>query len=173
MSFFGSSSKFGLRLHCECPVQPSSVVLELLRLDEICVPLEVSLSAVIHDLALLHDLHDIHLSLIFSFVKMFRTLKHYFTESFLVSIFSLFVSFSSRCFAPSWSSGQFQISPQSRCSFRFTRLRLCVSVVLTLVTSVSIDTRHLCLPDTAVRHLKWVLPCLNLVLCLCNLFLST
>ena len=55
----------------------------------------------------------------------------------------------------SWSSGQFQIAHQSRYSFRFTRLRLlCVGVVLTLVTSVSIDTRHLGLLDAAVRHLK-------------------
>ena len=44
------------------------------------------------------------------------------------------------------ASGQFQIAHQSQCSFRLTRLRLCVSVsvVLTLVTSVSIDTRHSC-----------------------------
>ena len=39
---------------------------------------------------------------------------------------------------------RFRMAHQSRCSFRFTRLRLCVSVVLTLVTSVSIHTRHLC-----------------------------
>ena len=62
----------------------------------------------------------------------------------------------------SWSSGQFQIAHQSRCLFRFTRLRLlCVSVVLTLVTPVSIDT----------RHLKRVLHRLALFFYLCNLFL--
>ena len=49
-------------------------------------------------------------------------------------------------------SGQFQIAHQSQCSFRFTPLRLCVSVVLTLVTSVSIDTCHLCLLDAVVRQ---------------------
>ena len=76
---------------------------------------------------------------------MFLTVEHYVSESFLISIFTLFVSFSSRCF---------EIANQSLCSFRFTRLRLlCVSVVLTLATSVSIDTR------------------LNLVLYLCNVFL--
>ena len=40
-----------------------------------------------------------------------------------------------------------------------------------LVTSVSIDTRHLCLLDAAVRHLNRVVHRLNLVLDLCNVFL--
>ena len=47
---------------------------------------------------------NIDLSLSFSFVKMFLTFKQYFSEPFLVSIFALFVSFSSECFADSWSS---------------------------------------------------------------------
>ena len=61
----------------------------------------------------------------------------------------------------SWSTGQFQIAHQSRCSFRFTRLRLCVRVVLTLVTSESIDTRHLC-------ALQW-----PLCVCLMLLFVTS
>ena len=44
-------------------------------------------------------------------------------------------------------------------------------MVLTLVTFVSIDTRHLCLLDAAVRHLNRVIHRLNLVLDLCNVFL--
>ena len=43
------------------------------------------------------------LSLSFSFVRMFLTVKHCNSEPFLVSIFALFVSFSYRCFALSWS----------------------------------------------------------------------
>ena len=46
-------------------------------------------------------------------------------------------------------SGQFQIAHQSQCSFRFTRHHLCVSVVLTLVTSVSSDARRLCARQSA------------------------
>ena len=105
-------------------------------------------------------------------MRIFLTVECYFSESFLVSIFALFASFSSRCFAFSWSSSQFQIAHQSLCSFRFTRLRLlCVSMVLTLVTFVSIDTRHLCLLDAAVRHHNRAVHRLNLVLDLCNVFL--
>ena len=63
-------------------------------------------------------------------------------------LFSVFCSLS-------WSSGTFHIAHQTRCSFRFIRLRLlCVNAILTLVTSVSIDTCHLCLLHAAVRHLK-------------------
>ena len=39
----------------------------------------------------------------FSIVRMFLTVKHCFSEPFLVSTFALFVSFSYRCFALSWS----------------------------------------------------------------------
>ena len=42
---------------------------------------------------------NIDLSSSFSFVRMFRTVEHYFSESFLVSIFALFVSVESRFFA--------------------------------------------------------------------------
>ena len=53
---FVSSSRFVLRLATvQAVCNLARVVLELHRLDEICVPLEVSLSTVIHDLALPHD----------------------------------------------------------------------------------------------------------------------
>ena len=96
---------------------------------------------------------------VFSFVRIFLTVKHYFSEHFLVSIFALFVSFSS-------------LVVLAICCIKvttrptgFTRLRLCVGVVLTLVTSVIIETSFisaaidtstnvLCLLDAAVRHLK-------------------
>ena len=57
----------------------AGAVLALLRLDEICVPRG-------------------DLSCGFSFVRMFRTVEHHFSDPFLVSIFALFVSFSTRCF---------------------------------------------------------------------------
>ena len=85
-------------------------------------------------------------------MSMFLTVKHYFSEPVLVSIFALFASVLDSAFRSSLGpSRQFRIAHQSRCSFRFTQLHLCVSVVLTLVTSVSIGTRHLCVLDAAVR----------------------
>ena len=59
----------------------AGVVLELLRLDEICVPLEVSLSTYFTILFFLMMCFNMDLSLRFSFVRMFRTVKHYLSES--------------------------------------------------------------------------------------------
>ena len=76
---------------------------------------------VIHDLALPHAVLQHRLAFVLSFVRMFLIAQHYLSEPFLVSIFALFISSSSECFAVS-------------------RLRLCASVVLILVKSVAIET---------------------------------
>ena len=150
----------------------ASVVLELLRLDEICVPLEVPVH-VVHNLALPHDVLQHRLAFELFLREDVSHCKALLLRTFLgVDRRLLRLVLDSVFHSSPGPSRQFQIARQSRCSVRFTRLRLCVSVVLTIVTSVSIDTRHLCLLDAAVRHLKCcVLHRLNLVFYLCNLFL--
>ena len=95
---FVSSSRF---VFCLSIVQVlcnlTSVVLELLRLGDLCS----TRSFLVH--VILMMCFNMYLFVSFSFVRMFLTAKHYFSEPFLVSIFALFVSFSTECFADSWS----------------------------------------------------------------------
>ena len=103
---FVSSSRFVLRLATvQALCNLARVVLELHRLDEICVPLEVSLSTQCTTLHFLMMSFNIDLPSWRLVLELFlredvsHAVKHYISESFLVSILALFVSFSSRCFA--------------------------------------------------------------------------
>ena len=109
---------------------------------------------------------------------MFLTVKHHFSETFLVSIFALFVSFSTRCFTV-----LLVLRSISDCA----PISMFVSIHSTS-SSLRVrgfDTRHpsqftsrhecsastRCQLDAAVRHFKCILHRQNLVLYLCNLFL--
>ena len=138
---------------------------------------------VIHNLVLPHDVLQKKiclrgdLSLSFSFVRMFLAVTHYSSEPFLVSIFALFVSFSSEYVTVSWS---------------FRSISDCApfSMFVTIHSTSSLrergfDTRHLCIETwfisagcvlvAAAAQTRMFGVCfrLNLVLYLCNLFFST
>ena len=132
-------------LRCACPVLSVSGTCSsraLYRLDEICVPLEVSLSTLFMNLHLMMcfkiDLSS-HLSLSFAFVRMFTIVKHCFVEL----SWSRSSSRSSRPRPSVWlspdPSGQFQTEPNLDVSIRFSRLRFYAVVVLIFVTSVVIE----------------------------------
>ena len=156
-----SCSRFVLRLATvQALCNLARVVLELHRLDEICVPIEVSLSMQFTTLHFLMTSFNTDLPSWRLVLEHFPpcTVKYHFSEPFLVSIFALFVSFSSPCFLfVSILFLGFLVICCSKVTTRptgFTRLRLCVGVVLTLVTSVSTDTSFILAAiglDAAVR----------------------
>ena len=144
----------------------AGVVLELLSLDEICVPLPSSLVHVIRDLALPHDVLQHRLVFELFLREDVYQCKALLLRTFLGFDLRLVRLILDSVFRSSpGPSGQFHIAHQSRCSFRFTRLLLlCVGAVSKLVTSVAIHLashpatnvrlQMRCQLDAAVRHLN-------------------
>ena len=150
------------------------VALELYRRDEICVPLEVSLSTQFTTLHFLMMCFNVDLSSWRLVLELFLREDDFHCRALLLRTFLGFRLRLVRLFLVSVFRSllvllvNFRLVrlSQSRCSLRFTRLvLLCMGAVLMLVTSVAIDTSFisaasdtstnvLCLLDAAVRHLK-------------------